>query len=159
MIVLGLGECGASSDPADVLKIIGLGSCVATIALDPVNRIVGMVHVALPSSSMRQPDVDGHPGRYADTAIPHLLRCMAGQGSSPPAMWSFKLVGGAAVLDPNGTFDIGRRNVIAVRRVLWTTKLRVDAEEVGGSLTRTVQATVAGGRVIVSSPGLGQWEI
>ncbi len=65
-----------------------------------------------------------------------------------------KLAGGASVMDPGGFFDIGKRNILAAKRILWGSSLGPVAEDTGGSLSRTVSLAVAdGGTTICVRPG------
>ena len=52
-IMVGLGEVKISEDPESVLACVGLGSCVAISAFDPVAKVGGMAHVVLPKTMER----------------------------------------------------------------------------------------------------------
>ncbi len=157
-INLGIGEMGVIREPGQQLQTLGLGSCVAVIILDPVLQQVGMVHIALPDSSINPVKATQTPGYFADTAIPRLLAEMKYQ---PPVRmpWIVKLVGGASVVDAKGVFNIGKRNILEIKRILWSNKLAVMAEDVGESFSRSVLTDVAEGRVYISAPGGKKWEI
>lgn len=62
-------------------------------------------------------------------------------------------------MDPNKTFNIGKRNVLAIRNVLSRFGLDTIAEDVGGNISRSVSIEMNTGKVIVSSPGRGEWEL
>ena len=158
--MLGIGDYGASNSPGDVIKTLALGSCVAVIMLDPASKTVGMVHIALPDSALNAQKRSEKPGYFADSAIPALVEEMRRHGSSGklPAML-VKLVGGANVLDANNTFDIGKRNVLAIKKILWKYGTGPVAEEVGGHISRTVAAYVDTGSTEISSPGRENWVI
>lgn len=155
MIVLGIGDFGVTSDPGESIKTFGLGSCVAVICADPVNNIAGMVHVALPDSSASPDRVKLLPGYFADTGIPELFNNLrkVGWRENAGRPW-VKLVGGAAIMDPNNTFNIGKRNALAIKKILWGMGLGPVAEDLGGTLSRTVTVSARDGTVMVSSPGL-----
>lgn len=158
--ILGIGEFGASRTPGDVVKTLGLGSCVAVVMLDPGTRTVGMVHVALPDSSIATPDdIKRLPGRFADTAIPALLNCMAKLGANKCENMIVKLAGGAVIMDPKNTFNIGKRNVLAIKKLLWERGMGARAEDVGANYSRSVSVSVDSGLVEVYSPGRGQWTV
>lgn len=148
----GIGDWVVSRDPQVELKTMALGSCVGVILLDPATRTAGLVHVALPESSINPERARGKPGSFADTAIPVLLAEMrkAGWGGGRLIV---KLAGGATILDPNNTFNIGKRNLLAVRKVLWEHRLAPVAEETGDSVSRTVTISIATGKVRISTPG------
>ncbi|MBD3166806.1 chemotaxis protein CheD, partial [bacterium] len=54
VIYIGVGEYGATNKPGEVIKTLGLGSCVAVILLAPKQRAIGLVHVALPDSTINK---------------------------------------------------------------------------------------------------------
>ncbi len=151
VVTLGIGEYGVVNQPDDVIKTHALGSCVAIIMLDPATRTVGMVHVALPESIVHEERAKKLPGYFADTGIPYLLSEMAKLGSNPKGQGLIvKLVGGAQVMDPNQRFNIGKRNVLTIKKILWKYHLAVVAEETGGNISRTVDVAVDTGRVTIS---------
>ncbi|MEE9386867.1 MAG: chemotaxis protein CheD [Nannocystaceae bacterium] len=148
-----IGQLVVSADPQEKLKSVGLGSCVAVIVMDAVRNVVAMAHVVLPRSSASDPGREKPPAYYADKAIPELLRRMAIHGSSPKTgPLSVKLTGGASLAGQTSTFNIGKRNILAVKRCLWRHGLTPIAEDVGGTDARTVTAEVASQRVVISTP-------
>ncbi len=150
-INVGIGEFAVSKNPEEKIKTFGLGSCVAIIVLDPKARSVGLMHIALPDSSINPEKAEKLPGYFADTGIPFLLAEMAKLGSSSNGQGLiFKLVGGAQVMDPNLRFNIGKRNIITIKKILWKHNLAVVAEEVGGNISRTVDVDAGTGRVTIS---------
>jgi chemotaxis protein CheD len=150
-INVGIGELAVSKNPEEKIKTFGLGSCVAVIVLDPKVRSVGMMHVALPDSSINPEKANKLPGYFADTGLPHFLSEMAKLGSNPKGLGLiFKLVGGAQVMDPNQRFNIGKRNILTIKKILWKYNLAVVAEEVGGHISRTVDIDAGTGRVTIS---------
>jgi chemotaxis protein CheD len=142
------------NQPGDIIKTHALGSCVAIIILDPATRTIGMAHVALPDSKVHPARAEKLPGYFADTAVPALMKEMAavGAGANPQKM-IVKLTGGANVMDKNNTFNIGKRNVLAIKKELWQHRMGARKEDVGGSLSRTVTVNMDDGKVVVNSPG------
>jgi chemotaxis protein CheD len=160
MKMSGIGGFGASNTPGDIIKTLALGSCVAVVLLHPVTRTVGMVHVALPDSHISPEKAQRSPGYFADTGIPALFRYMQSLGCDLTVRnYIVKLAGGARVMDPNGTFNIGQRNIQAITGLLQRYGLQAASQEVGGNISRTVTAHVDTGKVILSSSGRGEWEI
>ena len=150
-INVGIGELAVSKNPEEKIKTFGLGSCVAVIVLDPKVRSVGLMHVALPDSAINPEKAEKQPGYFADTGLPHLLKEMAKLGSNPKGQGLiFKLVGGAQVMDPNHRFNIGKRNTLTIKKILWKYNLAVVAEETGGHKSRTVDVDAGTGRVTIS---------
>ncbi len=159
-IVLGIGDLGASNTPGGLIKTFALGSCVGVVMLDPKSRTVGMAHVALPESRINPQKMRERPGYFADTAIPLLLKEMARLGAPSNGRGVLvKLAGGASIMDPNETFNIGKRNVLAIKKALWAHGMGAMVEDVGGNHSRTLSVSVNTGEIIVSCPGRGQWTL
>lgn len=160
MKILGVGELGATAEPGSGLKTLALGSCVALLVLDPVSHCVAMDHIALPESTVSPEKAKTLPGHFADTGIPATLEEMKKAGANgSPRKYIVKLVGGANVMDPNNTFNIGKRNVLAIKKALWKFGMGAIAEDVGGRISRTVTVDVETGTIRVSSPGRPDWEV
>lgn len=137
-----------------------MGSCVAVILLHAKSRTVGMVHVALPESKISAEKAKEKPGYFADTGIPALLKAMALKGCPANGKGMIvKLAGGAQIMDPNNTFNIGKRNILAVKKILWAYGMGPLAEDMGGHISRTVTVSADNGAVVISSAGKGEWSI
>lgn len=159
-VMVGVGDYGVSKTKGDAVKTMALGSCVAVVLLHPGTRSVGMVHVALPDSNINPDRARERPGYFADTGIPALLSAMVKLGCDKNGKkFIVKLAGGARVMDPKGTFNIGKRNILSVKKILWKYGMGAVAEDVGGNVSRTVTVQVDTGKVILSSAGRGDWEI
>ena len=123
-----------------------------------------MVHIALPHSKIGKggKTATHTPGYYADTGIPALIQRMRALGCPTPDRsggFTVKLAGGANVLNTRDTFKIGRRNVMAVREILGSYGLTPAAEDVGGTISRTVTVDVNSGQITISSALHGKWNI
>jgi chemotaxis protein CheD len=143
---VGMSEIKVAFSP-DILMTLGLGSCVGVCFYDPVIRLGGMAHVMLPDSTMAR-DVT-NPGKFADTAIPVLLREMIQRGAMRERL-IVKIVGGAQMFMISGQDDrmsIGLRNVSAVEEALKKEGLTIAARSVGGNLGKTVMLETETGRV------------
>ncbi len=151
-IYIGVGEIVVSKNPDNVL-VTSLGSCVAVIMLAPGICGAGLAHVALPSSSVNEEQSRVKPGYYADTGIPGLLAAMGKLHGGKRGRLLVKLVGGANIMDPNNTFDIGKRNVLAIKKILWKNRLGVLVEDIGEDISRNVRVRVDTGQVIVKTLG------
>jgi len=153
-IVVGVGGIAASKTPGEVIKTYALGSCVAMILSDLKTNSVGMVHIALPSSEVNPQKSNLSPGYFADTGIPALIQLMTNLGSSNNGRGMIvKLVGGANILDANNTFEIGKRNILTIKKILWSKGMGSLAEDVGGSHSRTVSLSVDTKEVRITSFG------
>lgn len=157
--MVGIGEIGISTDPSDIIKTMALGSCVAVIFTAPKLGAYGMAHVALPDSKIGSERAKSLPGYFADRAIGHLINQFKKLGVTRSSELVIKLVGGASIMDPKGIFNIGKRNVLTIRKLLWIHRLGARAEDVGENFSRTVWIELKSGKVFVSSPRKGVWEL
>lgn len=159
-MLLGIGDLGATANADAEIKTMALGSCIAVIILDPKTRAVGMVHIALPDSSLQVSRRVFKPGYFADTGIMALLEEMKKLGSSGILSEMYvKLAGGAKVIKGEGVLDIGRRNIEALREILGENNVRPVAHDLGGFTSRTVSVEVNTGTVRLSCPGRKDWFI
>lgn len=145
---IGIAEFAVSANPEEYLITVGLGSCLAVLAYDSVARVGAMVHVKLPLSRIDPVKAQTRPGMFVDTAVPEMFRMMAARGCSK-ANLSVKLVGGASMYDDGGYFDVGERNIVAARRLLWKSRMFIAAEDVGGAVARTVLLQIDTGKCLV----------
>ena len=150
-IRVGIGEYDISRDEKSVIMTYSLGSCVAVVVYDKMRRTAGMMHIALPDSSINTGKAKQLPGYFVDTGLPLLLKEM-NWISGAKHLW-IKLVGGASIMDDNHHFEIGKRNLLAIKKYLWHNRLGISGEEVGGSISRTVCVSVDSGEVLISSKG------
>ncbi len=157
--IIGIGEIGYSNGAGDTIKTMGLGSCIAVIFYAPKLNLVGMAHVALPDSTIASDRAKKLPGYFADTAIPLLVKKFKAAGVTKRSELVIKLAGGASIMDPNGVFNIGKRNILAIRKILWQNRLGAIAEDVGKNFSRTVWTEAATGKVFISSPRKGVYEL
>ena len=61
-------------------------------------------------------------------------------------------------MDSNDSFNIGKRNLMSLRKILWKAGLMLHNEDVGGTQPRTAKLEIATGRIVVSF-GRGRQEI
>ena len=158
MILVGIGEIVISNKPGETIKTMALGSCVGIVMLSKKKNVVAMAHVALPDSSINHNLRNNIPGYFADQAVPNLLKELKRFGVSTFDI-TVKLIGGSSIMDPVGIFNIGKRNVLTIRKLLWNSRLGATVEDVGGNYSRTLWVEIDTGKVFISSPKRGMWEI
>jgi len=141
--MIGIGEYRVGSFP---MMTIGLGSCIGLTLYDPQKKNGAMVHIMLPDSGGRT----DRPGKYADTAIPLLIKELDKIGSNKRSLVA-KIAGGACMFEYFGTnLNIGERNTEKVRIALKEQGIKISAEDVGGKVGRTVTFLPgSGGKVSV----------
>jgi chemotaxis protein CheD len=153
-LVVGMADCRTSQDPEGVLITYALGSCVAVAIHDRVANVGGMLHFMLPESSLDPAKARERPYMFADTGIPMLFREAYRLGAEKRRL-VVRLAGGAQVMDDGGVFNIGKRNYLAARKILWKAGVLVQSEEVGGHDSRTVRLEMSTGAFWMRGPGEG----
>ena len=156
--VVGIGDCKVSNDPEDILVTHALGSCIAVMIHDPVARVSGLLHYMLPESSLDPAKAKLKPFMFADTGIPELFHWTYALGGVKSRL-VVMAAGGAQMLDPNGTFNIGKKNQLAMRKIFWKAGVLVRKEEIGGVDSRTVRIEVATGKVMLRTSGSVEQEM
>lgn len=152
MIVVGVADCRTSADPGSTIATYALGSCIAVAVHDPVARVAGMLHFMLPESAIDRMKAEQNPSMFADTGIPLLFRQVGRQGADRKRM-VVQLAGGAQMIDGEGVFNIGKRNLLAARKILWQNGIIVRGEAVGGVVSRTVKLEVGSGQFWLREAG------
>lgn len=135
------------------MSAIGLGSCIALILHDPERCVGGMAHIMLPSSNGNR----DRPGKFADTAVPVLIRELESMDCTRCALVA-KMAGGSCMFQNfMGNLNIGERNITAIRNTLENHGIPVQAEDIGGTGGRSIiYYPRNNGRVILKQAG-GEW--
>ena len=94
---VGIGEWIVASTPDDYIKTYALGSCIAVIITDVKLGLTGMIHIALPESSIDPDKARAQPGYFADSGLPLMIEEMKKLGAVR-ANVRVKIAGGAAVM-------------------------------------------------------------
>jgi chemotaxis protein CheD len=157
-LVVGIGDCQVTQAPDHVLVTYALGSCIAVAIFDPVALVGGMLHYMLPESAISPAKARQNPYMFADTGIPLLFRRAYEYGAEKRRL-VVRVAGGAQVMDHEGVFNIGKRNYLALRKILWKAGVLIQGEDVGGHLSRTVRLEVASGRFWLRGPESAEREM
>lgn len=153
LINIGISDLNVSRSPG-VLATYALGSCVGICLLDKTHNIGGLAHIMLPNSK-EAANSAGNPRRYADTGISELINLMTKQGANISCLTA-KIAGGAQMFQTQlQTFNIGERNVEAVKKILAAYKIKIIAEDTGSNYGRTVFFDVSTGIMQVKSVTCG----
>ncbi len=56
-------------------------------------------------------------------------------------------------------FNIGKRNALAIKKILWKYGLGPINEDLGGTYSRTLKLELTTGKLTVTSPSKPDWEI
>jgi len=150
-ITIGISDLAVSNNVKDTLITYSLGSCIAVLVYDPTVQVSGMIHVMLPDSNiekMAKNSISFNPYKYMDTGVPILIKKCVAMGAKKATM-SISVFGGAQVFDREDYFNIGKRNYVSLRKILWQEGLLIRNEHVGGRVHRTVRIDVATGSILL----------
>ncbi|MDD4331063.1 MAG: chemotaxis protein CheD [Methanosarcinaceae archaeon] len=141
-LAAGIGEYKIGKN--QLLKAMGLGSCVGVILFDLSTGICGIAHVLLPGISAKGET------KYAETAIEKMYEAMLKQGARKRKI-SAKFAGGAQVFKHMNLdiLKIGDRNAASVEETLTKWKIPILAKDVGGDSGRNVIFNPVDGSMIV----------
>jgi chemotaxis protein CheD len=149
-VVIDIADLAVSADPTAHLITYSLGSCIGLTIWDPAAHVGGMLHYMLPDSQLSPEKARVTPGMFCDTGVPMLFRTAYELGASKHRL-IVKVAGGSQLLDEAGIFNIGKRNYLALRKLLWKNGVLISGESVGGSISRTLKLEVATGEVSVKT--------
>ena len=152
-IVVGIGELAVADGESSIVTH-ALGSCIAVCIWDPIAGVGGMLHLLLPESRINPGRAERQPAAFADTGIPLLFQRAYSRGLQK-ARTQVTLVGGAEISQeaPEGVMNVGRRNILASRKMLWGNGVLIRTEDVGGRRARTVAMSMQDGRIVVNAAG------
>ncbi len=149
VVVVGDMKVGRNGD---MLVTHALGSCLGLMVYDPVEKVGGLLHAMLPLSKINPQKAEANPYMFVDTGVPELFKQLYGLGGQKKRM-VVKATGCGAPLGKNEMFKIGDRNYTVLKKVLWKNGVLLKAEDIGGSISRTVTLDLATGQVIISIKG------
>lgn len=136
----------------DMLVTHALGSCLGLMAFDPVARLGGLLHAMLPLSNINPEKALANPAMFVDTGVPLLFKALYEQGAVKGRL-VVKAAGCGNPMGRNEVFKIGERNYTVLKKLLWKNNILLEAEDVGGPVSRTIHFEVSTGQVLLSSNG------
>lgn len=121
-----------------VLKVIGLGSCVALVVYDIKSNYSALAHIMLPSAENMPNAVS--PGRYADTALAYIMGKFSSKGILHKNIRA-KMAGGSCMFKKiqKEKLNIGKKNILCIRGLLKHYQVPLLKEDTGGSYGRTIE--------------------
>ena len=158
LIKVGMADYKVGKAP-DTLISYGLGSCIGISLYDPQAKVGGLLHIMLPDS--KQARASDNPAKLADKGMPLLLRDVLALGAVRSRLVA-KMAGGAqmfAFANATDIMRVGARNAEAVKAILSDMKIRLLAEDTGGTYGRTVSIDLETGSYKVKTINKGEKEI
>ena len=150
--IVGIGEFAVSAEATDTIVTHALGSCIAVCIWDRATTVGGLLHFLLPDSAINPERAQAQPATFANTGLPLFFQAAYALGLDKKRC-RVRLVGGADVAQLGGvsSLNVGKRNLLAARNILWRNGLLIEAEATGGTIPRTVALHVSDGTVDVTS--------
>ena len=149
-----MGEIAVARD-GGLLRTL-LGSCLGVVLYDRRLRAAAMAHIVLPESRGQRE----HPGKFADTAIPEMIRRLGSLLGDQPLKLTAKIAGGANMFAVNNAaVTIGQQNVSAVEKLLDERRILIIGRHLGGTQGRRMVLDVATGVVSIDVVGATSTEL
>jgi len=145
-----------SRNPVDTLVAFSIGAGVGVAIHDPVCGAGGILNFLLPDSTQANGvDPARVPLMFADTGLPAFITALARQGVQP-ARSKIVVAGGAHIMNQTGMFNIGQKNLAALKARLDTYGLKIHHENSGGNSSRSLSLEIATGCSSIQIFGEGQ---
>src|SRR5436190_6283698 len=144
--IIGVADCVVSADPTETLATYALGSCIAVVSYDSQARVGGIVHFALPDSTMDWQRANENPFGYADLGVPELIKRCIDRGAERRRL-SLAAVGGANMVTGCGPFQVGQKNHLSLQKTVPGLGLSLRVSAIGGSQARSVRLEIGTGAI------------
>ena len=151
-VIVGVGDLAVSNNQSLSLTTYSLGSCIGVTIYDPVVRVGGLLHFMLPDSTINPAKAIEQPAVFVDTGIPAFFRA-AYQLKAEKQRVIICAAGGAQMMDGGDFFNIGARNYTSLTALMTKHGLDIQAEQVGGMVSRTMTLNLRTGEVRLKVSG------
>jgi chemotaxis protein CheD len=150
--IVGIGEFAVSDVSTTTIVTHALGSCIAVCIWDQSAGVGGLLHFLLPDSAINPERARTQPATFANSGLPLLFQAAYSLGLDKKRC-RVRLIGGAeiALLGGKNSINVGKRNLLAARNILWRNGLLIEREETGGTIARTVAMRLTDGGIDVTS--------
>jgi chemotaxis protein CheD len=155
ILTVGVADMKISAGKGDVIVTHALGSCLGITIYDPQSGVGGMLHAMLPDSSIDPKKAQENPFMFVDTGVPRLFRDCYAKGAEKTRL-IVKVAGGATSKAnvEDDYFQIGKRNFVMLRKLLWKNNVLLKSYEVGGTESRTMTLEMGCGTVLLKVSGV-----
>jgi len=156
MTAVNSSEMKISNNPVETLVAFSIGSGLGVAVHDPICGVGGMLNFMLPNSSLASGvNPERVPFMFADTGIPAFLEALYAFDAQPERL-KVVIAGGAHILDQTDAFNIGQKNLAALKTRFDEHNLMIHHENTGGSNTRTLSLAIGSGSSSIKIFGKGE---
>ncbi|MBF0257468.1 MAG: chemotaxis protein CheD [Desulfamplus sp.] len=157
-IIVGVSDMKVSNDPHSEIITYSLGSCIGLVVFDPVAKTGGILHYMLPESNLDKKKAERNPYMFADSGIPLLFKETYKYNAVKKRI-HVSVFGGSQILDQKGFFNIGKRNYMALKKILFKNNVLINHADVGGSVNRTIRLEIGTGNIFVKTSGSSEVKV
>jgi chemotaxis protein CheD len=159
MTAVNFSEMKISSNPVETLVAFSIGAGIGISVHDPVGGLGGILNFILPDSTRANGNNPSKtPFMFADTGIAALLKSLFEQGVKAENL-KVVIAGAAHIMDQSGVFNIGQKNLEALKSNLGDHDVKIHHEAVGGIKSRTISLEIGSGRSIIKTFGEGEEKV
>ena len=157
-IEVNMGEMKIAKTP-DVLITRGLGSCLGITLYDPIKKIGTMAHAMLPD--INRAKAQSNPNRFVNSVVENMLGELKKENCFKKNL-QVKLFGGAhmfSFIAKDNLLNVGEKNIEMAKDVFQKQGMAIVAEELGGSIGRTIELDLESGKVLIKTISIGSREV
>ena len=159
MTAVNCSEMKISSNPVETLVAFSVGSGIGMTIHDSISGVGGILNFILPDSTKANGTSPANvPFMFADTGISAFLKALFEQGAKVENL-KVVIAGGAHVMDQTGVFNIGQKNLEALKSNLGDHNVKIHHEAIGGSKSRTISLEIGSGTSIIKTLGEGEEKV
>jgi chemotaxis protein CheD len=151
---VGIADMKVAATPGDAIITYALGSCLGISVHDPIAHVGGLLHIMLPDSNIDLGKARANPCMFVDTGFPKLINDCISAGARKERL-VLKVAGGACAHGnaEEDYFQIGKRNFVMLKKLLWQMGILLKGYDVGGSQSRTMSLEIGKGEVLLKMNG------
>lgn len=156
LVTVGISDFMITSDPKKTLVTYSLGSCIGVTIYDPKAKVGALAHFLLPLSKGRGGEPGVKPAHFVDTGLVTLLNALYALGAKRENL-VIHAAGGAKPMDSMEKFEIGKKNAIVLKKLLFKNNLLLSSEDFGGAEPRTMLLDLGSGKTCIRTRGHDKW--
>jgi chemotaxis protein CheD len=159
MTAVNFSDMKISNNPVETLVAFSIGSGIGMTAHDLVYGVGGLLNFLLPDST-KAGGMNSEKSlfMFADTGIRAFLSALFENGAKAENL-KVVIAGGARIMDQTGGFNIGQKNLEALKTSLGDRDLKIYHEAIGGTKSRAISLEIGTGTSIIRTIGEGEEKV